>query len=116
MGHSVHGLYAVDLTRPKFAWHSVVLMADSYSSVMLGGTQTQFIDRVSFEETQDGHVLVRVYVRHGRIKLSPDDKRLGEKTLLTPKIAKYEIDLGLDGEGFEITPETAAAGKLFGLH
>lgn len=115
MGHSVHGLYTVDLTKPQFAWHSVVLMADTYGSVMFGGVQTQFIDRVSFEETEASGVLVRVYVRHGRIKMSPDDKRFGDGTLPSPKIAKYEIDFRLEGDGFKITPETAAAGRLFGL-
>jgi len=116
MGHSVHGLYTLDLTKPRFAWHSVVLMADTYSSPMLGGVQTQFIDRVSFEETVNSGLLVRVSVRHGRIKLRPDDQRFGEEALPKPKISKYEIDFRLDGEGFKITPETAAAGKLFGVH
>ncbi len=58
MGHSVHGLYTLDLTKPQFAWHSVLLMADTYGSFMLGGVQTQFIDRVTFEETVDGSLLV----------------------------------------------------------
>jgi hypothetical protein len=48
--------------------------------------------------------------------LSPDDKRFGDETLPAPKISKHEIDFRLDGEGFKITPETAAAGRLFGLH
>jgi hypothetical protein len=37
MGHDIHGVYIVDFTNPKFAWDSVVLMADSYSDAMLGG-------------------------------------------------------------------------------
>lgn len=115
MGHSIHGLYTVDLTKPQFAWHSVVLMADTYSSLLLG-VQTQFIDRVSFEETANRGLLIRVYVRHGRIKLRPDDERFAAVTLPAPKLSKYEIDFRLDGEGFKVTPETAAAGKLFGLH
>jgi hypothetical protein len=115
MGHSVHGLYMLDLTKPQFAWRSTMLMADTYSSLMLGGVQTQFIDRVSFEETANSGLLVRVYVRHGRIKLRPDDQRFGE-ALPKPKISKYEIDFRLDGEGFKVTPETVVAGKLFGVH
>lgn len=115
MGHSVHGLYRLDLTKPEFAWLSVVLMADAYSSLMLGGAQAQSIDRVSFEES-DGNLLVRVFVRHGRIKLRTDDERLGEGPLPKPKLSKYEIDFRLAGEDFKITPETASAGKLFGVH
>jgi hypothetical protein len=115
MGHSVHGLYTLDLTNPKFARRSVVLMADAYSSLMIGGVQAQFIDRVSFEEADAGR-LVRVYVRHGHIKLRPDDERFGEGPLPKPKLSKYEIDFRLEGEDFKITPETASAGKLFGVH
>jgi len=115
MGHSIHGLYAVDLTKPKFAWHSVVLMADTYGSYMLGGVQTQFIDRVSFEETPQSGLLVRVYVRHGRIKLRPEAQPASEESLPRPKLTNYEIDFRLDGDAFKMTPETAAAGKLFGV-
>jgi hypothetical protein len=114
MGHSVHGLYTLDLTKPQFAWHSVVLMTDTYDSPMYGGVQTQFIEHVSFEEKVDSGLLVRVYVRHGRIKVRPDDQRF-EEALPKPKISKYEIDFRLEGEGFKITPETAASGKLFGV-
>jgi hypothetical protein len=116
MGTSIHGLYTVDLTRPTFAWRSVVLQAATYSELMLGGVQTQFIDRVSFDETADGGLMVRVYARHGLIKLRSDDRRFEGKALPTPKILNYEIDFRLDGDGFKITPETAAAGKLFGVH
>ena len=112
MGHSIHGLYTLDLTKPTFAWRSVVLAADTYSEAMLGGVQTQVIDRVSFEENVKGGVLVHVYARHGRIKLHTDDQR---SILPTPKLSNYEIDFRLDGEGFKITPETAAAGRLFGI-
>lgn len=112
MGHSIHGLYVVDFTRPKFAWHSVVLMADTFSSPMLGGVQTQVIDRISFDDTGQSGLVVRVYVRHGRIKLRPDYDR---DPLPKPKLSKYEIDFRLDGEGFKVTPETAAAGRLFGI-
>src|SRR5260370_7110991 len=65
MGHTIHGLYTVDLTKPKFAWHSVVLMADTYGSYMLGGVQTQFINRVSFEQTARTALLVLIHVLHG---------------------------------------------------
>ena len=105
MGHSIHGLYTVDLTRPTFAWHSVVLEADTYGALR-GGVQTQFIDRVSFDETANGGLMVRVYARHGLIKLRSDDRRFEGTALPTPKISKYEIDFRLDGEGFKITPET----------
>jgi hypothetical protein len=114
MGHTIHGLYAVDFTKPKFAWDSVVLAADTYGEFMLGGVQRQFIDRVSFEESADHYLLVRVHARHGRIKLRPEDQdKLDE--LPTPKISKYEIDFRLDGDRFKATPETAAAGRLFGV-
>jgi hypothetical protein len=116
MGHRIHGLYVVDLTKPAFAWRSVVLMADSYGSHMLGGVQTQFIDRVSFEKTANNGILVRVYARHGRIKLRPDDQSgSDEEHLPEPKVSAYEIDFRLDGDRFKVTPETAEAGKLFGV-
>lgn len=112
MGHSIQGLYSVDFTKPKFAWHSVVLMADSYSSPMLGGVQTQSIERVSFEETEQAGLLVRVYARHGRIDLRPD---YPNEILPKPKLSNYEVDFRLDGEAFKVTPETAASAKLFGV-
>ena len=115
MGHSIHGLYTVDLTNPKFAWHSVVLMADTYGSYMFGEVQRQIIDRVSFEATPQSGLLVRVYVRHGRIKLRPEAQPVGEESLPRPKLTRYEIDFRLDGDVFKITPETAAAGELFGV-
>jgi len=88
------------VTKPEFAWHSVVLAADTYGEFMLAGVQRQFIDRVSFEETVDRGLLVRVYARHGRIKLRPEDQdKLDE--LPTPKISKYEIDFRLDGDQFK---------------
>jgi hypothetical protein len=112
MGHSIHGLYTVDFTEPKFAWHSVVLMADSFGEVMLGGVQKQSIDRVAFEGADGNGVRVRVYARHGRIKLRPDYE--GER-LPVPKVSNYEIDFRLVGETFKVTPETATAAKLFGV-
>ena len=115
MGHSIHGLYTVDLTKPKFAWDSVVLMADTYGSYMLGGVQTQFIDRVSFEETPTSGLLVRVYARHGSIKLRPEAAQAGEEALPKPKLSSHEIDFRLDGDAFKITAETAATGRLFGV-
>ena len=69
------------------------------------------LDRVSFDETANG-LMVRVYARHGAIKLRPDDRRFEGKTLPTPKLSRHEIDFRLDGEGFKITPETAAAGVI----
>jgi hypothetical protein len=111
MGHSVHGLYVVDFTKPKSAWDSVVLMADSYGTPMFEGVQTQFIDRVSFDETGQNGLLVRIYARHGRIPLSPIYEI---KPLPKPKVSRYEIDFRLDGAAFKVTPETAAAARLFG--
>jgi hypothetical protein len=117
MGHSVHGLYVVDFTKPKFAWHSVVLMADTYNSFLNGGVQTQFIDRVSFEETPGLGLLVRVYARHGRIRLplKDQDRYVDVESRPKPKISKYEVDFRLDGDRFKVTAETAAAARLFGV-
>ncbi|MEP7361920.1 MAG: hypothetical protein ABI972_01585 [Acidobacteriota bacterium] len=112
MGHSVHGLYVVDFVKPKFAWRSVVLMADSYDDHMLGGVQTQHIDRVSFDDAARGGLRVRIYVRHGRIKLRPDAEL---KSWPTPKLSNYEIEFRLDGEEFKVTPRSAAAARLFGV-
>jgi len=113
MGHSIHGLYTVDFKTPRFAWRSVVLMADSYSSLMLGGVQIQSIDRVSFDEMEHGELLVRVYARHGRVSLRPD---YAWDPLPTPKVSKHEIDFRLDGESFRVALETAPAARLFGVH
>jgi len=112
MGHSFHMLYTVDFTTPQFAWDSVVLMADSYNSLMHGGVQTQSIDRVSFEETGQSSLLVRVHARHGRIDLRPDYN--GER-LPKPKLSNYEVDFRLDGEVFKVTRETSSSAKLFGV-
>lgn len=112
MGHSIHGLYSVDFANPQFAWNSLVLMADSYSDLMLGGVQAQLIDRVSFEETEQSSLLVRVYARHGRIDLRPD---YPNESLPKPKLSNYEVDFRLDGEVFKVTPETSASAKLFGV-
>ena len=106
MGHSMHGLYTVDFTNPKFAWHSVVLMADSYNEAMLGGVQKQSIDRVAFENADQGRVPVRVYARHGRITLRPDDEA---EPPPVPTFSSYEIDFRLVEETFKVTPETATA-------
>ena len=112
MGHSIHGLYTVDFVNPNFAWRSVLLMADSYSEAMLGGVQKQSIERVAFEDAHGDGVLARVYVRHGRIMLRTD---YGGERLPVPKVSSYEIDFRLDGAMFKVTPETAAAAKLFGI-
>jgi hypothetical protein len=112
MGHSIHGIYIVDFAKPRFAWDSVVLMADSYSDAMLGGVQKQSIDRVTFEDGDGGEVLIRVYARHGRVKLRPEQD--GEH-LPIPKLSSYEIDFRLNAGMFKVTNETAAAAKLFGL-
>ena len=114
MGHAIHGLYIVDLTKPTFAWNNIVFMADSYSSLMLGGVQKQFIDRVVFDDAAEKRLLVRVYARHGRIKLRIEDQdKMDEESLPTPKLSKYEIDFHLEGDRFKMTEETAAAGGLF---
>ncbi len=112
MGHSIHGLYSVDFTNPKLAWDSVVLMADSYGSPMLGGVQVQSIDRVSFYATPQSGLLIRVYGRNGRVNLRPD---YSGESLPQPKVSGYEIDFRLDGDMFKATPETAASAKLFGV-
>jgi len=112
MGHTIHGLYTVDFTNPKFAWQSVVLMADSYSDGMLGFVRKQSIDRVAFEDADPGGVWVRVYARHGRIKLRSDYKA---DRLPVPKVSSYEIDFRLVGETFEATPGIATTARLFGV-
>lgn len=112
MGHRVHGLYTVDFKNPKFAWHSVVLMADSYSSIMNGGVQTQTIDRVTFDEKKRGDLLVRIYARHGRTDLRQDYK---SKYLPEPKVANYVIEFRLDGKTFKVTPQSAVAARRFGV-
>ncbi len=96
MGHSIHGPYTVDFMNPKFAWDSVVTMADTYECCMLGRAQIQFIDRVVFEENPDTRLLVSVYARHGRVR-----------------VRHFEVDLRLDDDNFNVTPETATAGRLF---
>jgi hypothetical protein len=113
MGHSIHGLYTVDFKTPRFAWRNVVLMADSYSCLMLGGVQIQSIDRISFDEMEHGELLVRVYARHGRVRLRPD---YAWDPLPTPKVLRCEIDFRLDGDSFRVMPETAPAARLFGVH
>jgi hypothetical protein len=112
MGHSIHGLYTIDFTSPKFARDSVVLMADSYSMAMLGGVQQQFIDRVAFEDVNPGVVRVRIHARHGRIDLPLDYET---ERLPVPAVSNYEIDFQLVGSAFKVTPDTAAAAKLFGV-
>ena len=112
MGHSIHALYTVDFARPKFAWHSVVLMADNYSDAMLGRVQTQFIDRISFEETAVEGMRVRIFARHGRIRLPPDY----DEPIPKPKVSAYEIDFRLVGDTFKVTPETVPAARLFGVN
>lgn len=111
MGHSIHGLYSIDFIDPKFAWDSVVLIADSYSSPMLGGVQVQSIDRVSFDVTLQSGLLIRVYARQGRVDLRPD---YPGKSLPKPKVSSYEVDFLLDGDMFKATLETSASAKLFG--
>lgn len=86
-------------------------MADSYSDRMLGGVQTQSIDRVLFDQSRDGGLLARIHARHGRIELRPDYET---ERLPKPKVLKYEVDFRLDGDTFKVTPETASVVKLFG--
>jgi hypothetical protein len=114
MGHAIHGLYIVDLTKPKFAWDSIVLVADSYGDPMLGGVQTQLIDRVTFEGTAESGLLVHISARSGRIKMSPEDQnRLIGDSLPKPKLSSCQVDLRLDGDTFKMMREIAAAGRLF---
>jgi hypothetical protein len=112
MGHSIRGLYVVDFTKPKFAWDNVVLMADSYSFLLIGGVQTQVIDRVSLDETGPDGLVLRVHARHGRVDLPLDHPN---EHLPTPKVSNFEVDFRLDGATFTVTPATAATGKLFGV-
>ena len=114
MGHSLHGLYLVDFTKPKFAWDNVVLLADTYGSYMLEAVQNQIIDRVQFYETQAG-LLLRVYGRHGRVGLPLDPTMGREGPLPKPKISNYESDFRLAGDVFKVTSGTAGAGRLFGV-
>jgi hypothetical protein len=87
-------------------------MADSYSEAMLGGVQKQSIDRVAFENDNRGGIRVRVYARHGRVRLLSDYEA---EHLPVPKVASYEIDFRLVGATFKVTPETATAALLFGV-
>jgi hypothetical protein len=112
MGHSIHGLYTVDFTNPKFAWRSTVLMADSYSSLLIGGVQTQSIVTVLFDETEPTGLLLRVHVRHGHINLPPD---YPNEQLPKPKVSNFEVDFRIEGDTFRVALETAAIGKLFGV-
>lgn len=112
MGHSLHGLYTVNFTNPKFAWHSVVLRADTYGDAMLGGVQRQSIDRVAFDDAGPGEIRVRVYARHGRIHLGSEQEA---ERLPVPKVSSFEIDFRLVGDTFTVTPETASAARLFGV-
>jgi hypothetical protein len=108
----IHGLYIVDFAKPTFAWHSAVMMADSYGSAMLGSVQKRSIDRVTFEDRSGGGMLLRVFARHGRVKLRSEQD--GDR-LPVPRISRYEIDFHLVGETFTVSPETAAAAKLLGM-
>jgi hypothetical protein len=100
MGHSICGLYVVDFTTPKFAWDNVVLMAGSYSSLLIGGVQTQVIDRVSFDEGGPDGLLLRIHARHGRGDLPLD---YTSEHLPTPKVSNFEVDFRLDGDTFMMT-------------
>jgi hypothetical protein len=110
MGHSIHGLYTVDFTDPRFAWNSVVLMADSYSSLLIGGVQTQSIERVVFDQAAEGGLLIRIYARHGRINLPID---YPNEQLPKPKVSNYEVDFRLQGGRLKVTPETVSSAWLF---
>ena len=105
MGHAFHMLFAVDLLRPKYAWKSVVLAADTYDSGMLGGAHTQFIDRVTFGEPGTA----RVSARHAGVSFGNGPPRP------TGVPARYQIDLRLVDGRWRATPETAEAAKLFGI-
>ncbi len=111
MGHFEHVLYLVDFKTPKWVFDSAILQTDSYGSTLDGGVQTQSIEQVSFNLTKPGGLLVRVYARHGSLKLRPDFEG---QYLPRPKISNYEIDFRLDGDTLKITPQTAGAAKLFG--
>lgn len=99
MGHSIHGLYSVNFRNSKLTWDSVVLIADSYSSSMLGGVQVQSIDRVSFDVTPQS----------GLSGPTPGE------SLPKPKVSSYEVDFRPDGEMFKATSGTAPSAKLFGV-
>jgi hypothetical protein len=97
MGHSIHGLYTVDLLNPKFVWHSTILVADSYQSILIGGVQEQYIDRASFEQDPEKEILVGVYARHGAVRLSEEDHGWADQNGYPhPKMTSYRIDLRLE--------------------
>lgn len=105
MWHAFHMLFAVDLLRPKHAWESVVLVADTYASGMLGGAQTQFINWVTFGETGTA----RVSARHAGVFFRTGPQRPAGIPV------RYQIDLRLVDGQWRATAETAAAAKLFGI-
>jgi hypothetical protein len=114
MGHSIHGLYTVDLLNPKFVWKSTLLVADTYQSILIGGVQEQYIDRVAFEQDSQKQTIVRVYVRHGAIKLNVEDQDWIERDgYPQPKIRAYHIDFRLRDEAFTVTANSAAVARLF---
>ena len=104
MGHAFHMLFAVDLLRPKYAWESVVLTADTFDSQMLGA-QTQFIDRVTFGEAGTA----RGSARHAGVSFGNGPPRPAGVP------ARYHIDLRLVDGRWRATPETVAAAKFFGI-
>ncbi len=113
MGHSIHGIYLIGFTNPKFAWLSVVLIADAYGSQVLGGVQTQYIDRVVFDKVEEGGLLVRVYPHHGRINLRPDyNDRFDGQALPKPKLSAYEVDSRQAGEIFKVRAESWLPGRF----
>ena len=113
MGHFFHNVYVVDLASPTVDEGGMGLLhADSYGSYLLGGVQTQFIDRVSLEKTASGAPLIRVYARHGFVPLDLSDP--SDAPLPQPKLTPYRIDFQLSGETLRVTPPSRAAAKLFG--
>jgi hypothetical protein len=115
MGHAFHFLYTVDLLNPIRAWDSTVFVADSYDSLLNGGVQKQYVDRVVFDQA-GAELTVRIFARHGGVKLRfEDQERLDQEGWPNPKVRAYRIDLRLEGERFKTVPETASSAKLFGI-
>jgi len=116
MGHGLHFLYSNDFLNARRAWDSAVFVADSYDSLLNGGVQKQNIDRVEFVQASPKETTVRIFARHGGVKLSPEDQdRLDREGWPTPQVRRYRVDLRLTGDHFIPTRETATAAKLFSI-
>ena len=111
-GTHIHGLYTIDFTNPKFAWDSVVLMADSFSGVMLGGVRRSRLIGSRLKLTTE--------VRFGCASMR-DMAGSSCAPTMKPNVCPYRrspamtIDFRLVGAVFKVTPDTATAAMLFGV-